>query len=62
MNKKLLLLEKDAQLQEWEKDFERAQRVIYYYKQEHKNFKEVKRGLALQKKNGQTLCKEEHAC
>ena len=32
MSTKLLLLEKDAQLQEWEKEFERAQRIIYYYK------------------------------
>ena len=32
------------------KEFERAQRIIYYYKEEHKIFKEVKRGLALQKK------------
>ena len=50
MSTKLLLLEKDAQLQEREKDFERAQRVIYYYRQEHKHFKEVKRALSLQKK------------
>ena len=28
MSNKLLLLEKDAQLQEWEKYFERAQRII----------------------------------
>ena len=27
-----------------------AQRVIHYYKEKHKHFKEVKRGLALQKK------------
>ena len=27
-----------------------AQRVIHYYKEEHKHFKEVNRGLALQKK------------
>ena len=27
-----------------------AQRVIHYYKEEHKHFKEVKRGLSLQKK------------
>ena len=50
MNTKLLLLEKDAQLQEWEREFDMAQRVIHYYKEEHKNFKEVKTGLALQKK------------
>ena len=50
MSANFLLLEKDAQLLEWENDFERAQRVIYYYKEEHKHFKEVKRGLALQKK------------
>ena len=50
MNTRLLLLEKDAQLQEWERDFEMAQHVIHYYKEEHKHFKEVKRGLALQKK------------
>ena len=27
-----------------------AQSVIHYYKEEHKHFKEVKRGLSLQKK------------
>ena len=27
-----------------------AQRVIQYYKKNHKNFKKVKRGIALQKK------------
>ena len=32
MRTRLILLEKDAQLQEWERDFEMAQRVIYYYK------------------------------
>ena len=50
MKTRLLLLENDAQLQEWERDFDMAQRVIHYYKEEHKHFKEVKRGLALQKK------------
>ena len=50
MTTKLLLLDKDAQLREWEREFEMAQRVIHYYKEEHKHFKEVKRGLALQKK------------
>ena len=49
MNTRLLLLEKDAQLQEWERDFEMTQCVIHYYKEEHKHFKEVKRGLAVQK-------------
>lgn len=43
-------MEKDAQIQEWERDFDMDQRVIHYYKEKHKNFKEVKRGLALQKK------------
>ena len=47
---RLLLLEKYGQLQEWERDFDMAQIFIHYYKEEHKNFKEVKRGLALQKK------------
>ena len=50
MNTRLLLLEKDAQLQEWEREFEMVQCDIHYYKEEHKHFKEVKRGLALQKK------------
>ena len=47
MNTKLLLLEKDAQLQEWEREFEMAQHVIHYYKEDHKHFKEVNRGLSL---------------
>ena len=50
MNTRLLLLEKYAQLREWERDFEMAQCVIHYYKEEHKHFKEVKRGLSLQNK------------
>ena len=50
MNTRLLLLEKDEQLQEWEREFEMAQCVIHYYKEENKHFKDVKRGLALQKK------------
>ena len=32
MKTRLLLLEKYAQLQEWERDFNMAQSVIYYYK------------------------------
>ena len=32
MNTRLLLLEKYAHNQEWERDFEMAQRVIHYYK------------------------------
>ena len=47
MSTKLLILEKDAQLQEWEKEFERAQRIFHYFKEEHRHFKEVKRVLAL---------------
>ena len=50
MTTRLLLLDKDAQIKEWERDFEMAQPVIQYYKNEHKHFKKVKRGLALQKK------------
>ena len=50
MKTRLLLLGKDAQLQEQERDFNMAQSVIYYYKEEHKHFKEVKRDLSLQKK------------
>ena len=50
MKTKLLLLEKDARLQEWERDFNMAESVIYYYKEEHNHFKYVKRGLSLQKK------------
>ena len=45
-----LLLDKDAQLREWAREFEMAQHVIHYYKEKHKNLKKVKRGLALQKK------------
>ena len=47
MATRLLLLTKDAQLKEWERDFEMAQQVIQYYKNEHKHFKKVKRDLAL---------------
>ena len=36
---RLLLLTKDAQIREWERDFEMAQCVIQYYKEEHKHFK-----------------------
>lgn len=50
MTTRLLLLEKDAKLQEWERDFDMAQGVIQYYKEEHKHLKKVKRDLALQKK------------
>ena len=50
MTTKMLLLDKDAQIREWEKDFERAQHVIQYYKNEHKYFNRIKRGLALQNK------------
>ena len=50
MTTRFLLLTKDAQLKEWERDFEMAQCVIQYYKNEHKHFKKVKRGLSLQKK------------
>ena len=50
MTVRLLLLEKYAQLREWERDFEMAQRFIQYYKDEHKHFNKVKRGLSLQKK------------
>ena len=32
MTTRLLLLPKDAQVKEWERDFEMAQRVIQYYK------------------------------
>ena len=46
----MLLLDKDAQIREWEKDFERAQCIIQFYKNEHKYFKKIKRGLALQRK------------
>ena len=46
----MLLLEKDAQLQEWEREFEMVQCDIHYYKEEHKHFKEVKRGMDLPKK------------
>ena len=31
MKTRLFLLEKDAQLQEWQRDFDMAQRVIHYY-------------------------------
>lgn len=47
---KMLLLDKDAQIKEWEKDFERVQCIIQYYKNEHKYFKNIKRGLSLQNK------------
>ena len=50
MTTRLLLLTKDAQLKEWERYFEMAQKIILYYKNEHKHFKKVKRGLSLQKK------------
>ena len=46
----MMLLEKYAQIKEWEEDFERAQCIIQYYKNEHKYFKKIKRGLVLQKK------------
>ena len=44
---RLLLQSKDAQIREWERDFEMAQHIIQYYKDEHKYFKKIKRGLAL---------------
>ena len=44
------LLEKDAQIKEWEKDFERAQCIIQYDNNEHKHFKKIKRDLALRNK------------
>ena len=50
MTTRLLLSTKDARLREWERDFEMAQCIIQYYKDEHKHFKKVKRGLAIQKK------------
>ena len=46
----MLLLEKYAQIKEWEEDFERAQCVIQYYKNKQNYFKKIKRGLVLQKK------------
>ena len=46
---RLLLQSKDAQIKEWERDFEMAQHIIQYYKNEQKYFKKIKRGLALQK-------------
>ena len=36
MTNKMLLLEKDAQIKEWEEDFERAWHIFQYYKNEHK--------------------------
>ena len=44
---RLLLQSKDAQIREWERDFEMAKHIIQYYKDEHKYFKKIKRGLAL---------------
>ena len=32
MTTRFLFLDKDAQLREWEREFEMAQRVIHYYK------------------------------
>ena len=50
MTTRLLLLTKVAQLKEWERYFKMAQHAFQYYKNEHKHFKKVKGGLALQNK------------
>ena len=47
MTTKMLLLEKYAQIKEWEEDFKRARRIIQYYKNEHKCFRKINRGIAL---------------
>ena len=46
MTTKMFLLEKDAQIKEWEEEW----LIIQYYKNEHKYFKKIKGGLSLQKK------------
>lgn len=49
MATRILLQRKDAQIRELERDFEMDKCIINYYNNEHKYFKKIKMGLALQK-------------